>query len=430
MAAALTALSLLFFAAGVNGVDLGLPGFITGKRIGLILLTAAMVMVPLKRASIPRPARYAPWVLAAIGVWGLISLLISPGDFGLGLGLVTAWILTAYATLAFALIFSWIIPDQKRFFVTCMVVSGALVPMAAVALLFRHGGLDIFFQLIPLRMALDSLESGMSRFLNGLFFLSFLPFAAVLGTVRVPRWLYCLSLAGMGAFLALALTSGSRQTVGAIAAYLLTLFLIGTLLDRYSMMEKTITGKRKWLMTVFSLAAFTVVLRVIFQQEDLEANIHRRFIEKTDQQFNEGQIRLEISKIAWNTVADHPVFGVGPGVFPMLPENYTEYSPHNGYIGTMVEYGFPALAAFLALIASALITAWKKRNDAYVRGNGDIFKATLSFCVIFAIWTINFNDLAREYFFWASLTLMIVSRFKPDLQKPEGVNQCPTRFSA
>ncbi|MEA1928407.1 MAG: hypothetical protein U9N73_09385, partial [Candidatus Auribacterota bacterium] len=118
--------------------------------------------------------------------------------------------------------------------------------------------------------------------------------------------------------------------------------------------------------------------------------------------------------IAWDATVKHPVFGIGPGSFQDYPANYTGIYPHNGYIRVMVEYGFLPLIAFLGLISSLLIIACKRIRAVYLRENEELLKLTFSFCLVFAVWIINFNDLAREYFFWAFISLMIIIRFKPD----------------
>ncbi|MEA1928497.1 MAG: hypothetical protein U9N73_09845, partial [Candidatus Auribacterota bacterium] len=230
-AATFTVLALVCFAIGINGEDIGLPAVVTGKRIGLALLTAAILWIPLNRVKIPRASRVPAWVLAVIGLWGIVSLLFSGGGLISGMGSVTAWLLTAYGSLAFSLVFSWIIPGQKSRFINLMAIAGALAPIMTVALLTVNYGPDIFFRFMPLRFALDSLASGMSRFMNGLFFLSVIPIAVILGVFRCRRPVYIISLIGMGVFVSFSLISGSRQTVGAISLYLLSLLVFGTLFD-------------------------------------------------------------------------------------------------------------------------------------------------------------------------------------------------------
>jgi len=408
-------LALSFFALGVNGIDLGLPDFITSNRFGLFFLTGSILWIPLNKVKVPLDSRRPALVLAGIGLWGVLSLLLSNSDLAKGAAFTTSWFLVAYASLAFAVVFFWIIPSQKSWFVNLMALVGGVLPLVTLGFLAIKHGPDIFFRIMPLRNVLGTLGVGLNRFMNGLFLLSAIPTAAILGVVRCRRPVYIISLIGVAGFIFLSLTTGSRQTVGAISFYILALLIFGTIFDRFSGSGEQVSRKKKWLLSIVALVSLSLMIQFIFQQEKMAFTIERRLVDKTEQQVSEGQIRLILARIAWDISIEHPVFGIGPGSFPDSPANYYGLYPHNGYIGVMVEYGFIPLLVFLSLIFSTILTAWNRRGDVYLRENGELLKCTFSFCLVFAVWTINFNDLAREYFFWAFLVLMIIIRFKPEI---------------
>jgi putative inorganic carbon (HCO3(-)) transporter len=78
-------------------------------------------------------------------------------------------------------------------------------------------------------------------------------------------------------------------------------------------------------------------------------------------------IRLPIWRAAWQMLLDHPVFGVGPGNFsnlvqqyrPSLPENFVA---HNNFLQVAAESGTLGLALYTALFAGAMVHLWRTRT--------------------------------------------------------------------
>jgi O-antigen ligase len=84
------------------------------------------------------------------------------------------------------------------------------------------------------------------------------------------------------------------------------------------------------------------------QQVDVEGSAEQRF---------------EIWRVSWAIAADHPFFGVGPGIYPVAHANYasrSEFKPiargqrdtHSMYFNALAEGGLPALALLLGMISS------------------------------------------------------------------------------
>lgn len=79
-------------------------------------------------------------------------------------------------------------------------------------------------------------------------------------------------------------------------------------------------------------------------------------------------LRWQFWQIAFSVIAEHPLFGAGPGAFHEAIEQAVaagtadpallEYDhPHNQYLSALCHFGLPALAAFLFMIVAAVLVA-------------------------------------------------------------------------
>jgi O-antigen ligase len=87
-----------------------------------------------------------------------------------------------------------------------------------------------------------------------------------------------------------------------------------------------------------------------------------------------GTGRTDLWSIAAGIAADHPVFGIGGGNFTLVAPEYASHAinltsvhvivdrpqvTHNTYLGLLAELGVIGLVAFVVLVASALLLAWR-----------------------------------------------------------------------
>jgi O-antigen ligase len=76
--------------------------------------------------------------------------------------------------------------------------------------------------------------------------------------------------------------------------------------------------------------------------------------------------RFAIQKVAWQIVVDHPVFGVGLGVYPLENARYApdlgRRDTHNTYLNVAAEVGLPGFALWCALLWSVLRYAYRRRR--------------------------------------------------------------------
>jgi O-antigen ligase len=76
--------------------------------------------------------------------------------------------------------------------------------------------------------------------------------------------------------------------------------------------------------------------------------------------------RFEIQKVGWQIFLDHPVFGVGPGVYQLENARYAPLlgtrDTHNTYLNLAAEVGLPGLALWCATVWSVLRHAYRRRR--------------------------------------------------------------------
>jgi len=78
--------------------------------------------------------------------------------------------------------------------------------------------------------------------------------------------------------------------------------------------------------------------------------------------------RWEIQKVAWKIFSDHPVFGVGLGVYPIANAKYSAFlgarDTHNTYLNLAAELGVPGLLLWCSLMFSTLVYVARARQAA------------------------------------------------------------------
>ena len=153
---------------------------------------------------------------------------------------------------------------------------------------------------------------------------------------------------------------------------------------------------------VAGAVALVVIAGLVFMPSGLQARIGLSSSSSANpevakvSQGSEDAIRGRKSEnlAALQMFRDHPIFGVGPGNYPL---HYLEYSqkigldprlanrePHNLYLGTLAETGIVGASAFFAVLWLSLRGAW--RGKRWLRGRDallaeGIFVALTSFLV-------------------------------------------------
>jgi len=126
--------------------------------------------------------------------------------------------------------------------------------------------------------------------------------------------------------------------------------------------EYGIKGKRRQLVVVTIMTA-VLGFGIALSSAHYRARVESIFLGKVEGE-TAGEIaslesRRDLLKISVITALTHPLFGVGPGCFPLVNEGWKV--AHNAYTELAAESGIPALIFFLMAIWAAF------KNIAYVR---------------------------------------------------------------
>lgn len=402
-------LILLLLTIEINGPDIGLPAAITGKRVGVLLLAVLFVIQFAKRPPLPIAIRWALLSLGFVVFWINLSFLlssnVSPGHW---LGVLMAWTLIAFCFYAFGLFLPRTLRNEKDLFVSLMTIVGLLVNVLTALWLFETQGASAFFSPVVLGNAIEnSLDCGMNRYLNGMFFWNMFPFAVALGAIKTRPRIYMIACAASAIFVVFSFLVMRRQTIGAIALYVVVLLLVSISLRKSAGENFLRTGKkRQWAYLIIGAAVLGGVTYALLSSEVIREELYRHIIEKTEVQYEtEGGGRITVARDAWLATLANPIFGVGD--FSKSDINTIGKATHNGYANLMVNSGFPPLIALLVLFSLCLVWGLLKHRRA--RENRDIWCASFSFLVVYLVWSTNLNDILREHMPFFALALMICS---------------------
>jgi putative inorganic carbon (hco3(-)) transporter len=139
---------------------------------------------------------------------------------------------------------------------------------------------------------------------------------------------------------------------------------------------------------------------------------------------------------AWNTFLDHPVIGVGPGVY--FQEYSREYANrlglrylrserrgHSLYLEMAADLGIVGLGAFLAMVGTALALVY--RGARRWRGRDPeraILGTSFFFTLVAYLASAAFLHLSYQRFFWAllALTASVAWALRPDASAASGTS--------
>ncbi len=129
---------------------------------------------------------------------------------------------------------------------------------------------------------------------------------------------------------------------------------------------------------------------------------------------------------AWRIAGDHPVLGVGPDVFPLVPPAYMSerfmllYGPftiangaHNVVLNTLANLGVGGLVAFLALLGTAGVSvkrAWERLDDRSRLLAAGLSAALVAYLVQACL---NTQTVSLRLCFWVFLGWLVGVTFEP-----------------
>ncbi|MCB1195836.1 putative O-glycosylation ligase, exosortase A system-associated [bacterium] len=165
------------------------------------------------------------------------------------------------------------------------------------------------------------------------------------------------------------------------------------------------------------LALGALVILAFFIPEEYKARIGTITYEEGERDESIGG-RLHFWEVALVMAQDYPLYGVGPGCYQVMYNDYDtsagyygrNRAVHNSYLQMLTNNGYPALALFLSLIALALITCAKlrfkvrKRKDLYwIHACASAFEISIvAYCVCGMFLSLAYADLIYHLFFMVS----------------------------
>lgn len=415
---------LVLLSQGINGSDFGLPGYVTGKRVGLVLLTVLLFKQSYK--AWPTPTQIS-WLIASLllgGSWVFLSLFVTEGAPAAGLGEVAGWFLVAYSVYALDWLFPRILSTEKQHFLEGMAIAGSALTLATVVWLVVTKGPGVFLSMPLLRVTMDQISQGLSRYMNGLLFVNAFSIAVALGMVASSFCVYWFCLSGSVAFGLLAALSGSRQTMGAIVLYVLLLLVLQARCVRLGSNSVRRQTRPRWPLVLAGLVVAAFGVTKVLDSDIISASVMHRLSDTTYAQLKaDDNERTMVLEDAWAIGRKHPWFGVGPLLFHSHPENRTGLMPHNGYLDLLLNGGLPAVVAIAGSLLALLLWAWANLRRAVENGHADIACLSISFLLVFLLWSVNFNDILREYMPFITLGILIYAIMLP---RAEGFSEWQT----
>lgn len=135
--------------------------------------------------------------------------------------------------------------------------------------------------------------------------------------------------------------------------------------------------------------------------------------------------RIDMWRFALDRTLEHPLLGNGAGTYHQMANDHFGHCiwvcthPHSQYLYFSVEYGFPALLAFLWLL-------WRIRLTAHLSTQAErsILYAFLGIVAIDSLFNVPLWWRGQSYFTYAMLGLLIASNLQGHVLK---VNPCEQR---
>jgi O-antigen ligase len=328
------------------------------NRLLLLIVAAGLGLLASRRATV-REALARNWVViawaAALVVWTLLSLGWAPAPSAAERPIKEL----LYAFLGFVLVLGAIVERRHaRWLATAFVAGAALSVLWGAA----KGGLSVSgSEVADLEGRLQA-GAGDPNFLAALLVPAImLACGLAVRRSRARRLLLGLATVIIAVGLAATQSRGGLIAAGVCAGVALII----------------LRGRRGLILLAIGLAAGVAV---IYFAGDPTA-WHRIT------QSNHGSGRLDIWKVAWRVVHDHPFVGVGVAQFPQVSPHYVlqpgalqyvnlivekHIVVHNLYLGLWAETGIIGLLLFLGLAVVSLLAGWNAVRQFDAQGDEEM----------------------------------------------------------
>lgn len=380
--------------------------FLTTARISLLLLILLLAILISKGAKLSVSKDFTLPILFFIFVilWAIINLF-----FHLLLGhaidikpLISILLITL-SIIMLSLVFE---KNELKYelIIKFIWLIGTITIYITTLILWLKAEFNIFDGAVRLSVIKnhfnDTLVSGTSRFFYGLITLNIFSVGFGFNYIRSTKNVRIISLINLGVIITLLILANSRQNL------LFLLFVI--------VVSKLLSYKITRIFTaIFRISILSVLIFFILSlTTGIIPLIKEKYIERTTKQLEEGSKRTETYKSAIEDIVSNPVFGVGLGNF----EKTHNITTHNGYLWIGSELGIFPLLIYLLFIFWIISTF---RKTKYLRNkHKHISKVMFAYILGYIIISNNFNELFKDYIFYAMLILYMSILNLTNEQKP------------
>lgn len=157
-----------------------------------------------------------------------------------------------------------------------------------------------------------------------------------------------------------------------------------------------IKGKRRSLV-VFTILASVLGLGIALSSAHYRARVESILLGNIEGSGDRGsrEARIELLKKSVYVAVTHPLFGVGPGCFPLVDAGWVVV--HNAYTELAAEAGIPALALFLAAIWASLKNLDLVRKSQQYRDDPELRLITQALWAGIAAYLVGSMFASTEY---------------------------------
>jgi putative inorganic carbon (HCO3(-)) transporter len=341
-------LALLYYTFGI------LTYHAPGTRIAMIV---ALVMLTLEISTLRWNAAQT-WIFAFVG-WGYVSALMGAG--AAPEAMIGAEDLLKLGVISFVIYNAVRTPEQLRFYVAFLIGSFLIYPVRG-AFLNYLGGYSTFGRAIW-NNAYGN-PNDLAAFC--LLFLSLCLAYVYIGRSKLWR------LGALGASALITLLLFLTQSRGGILA-LAASVILGLMVLRQR-------GRAIGVVSILFLLSLPFVPDSAWERLRGLRNVSTQRGMKNVDREGSAQQRYQVLQVALQISREHPLFGVGPKMYPTTSVEYGrrligQYplarnvrDPHNTYLRLTTELGLPGLVLFLCMVGTVLRLTWIRGAELLARG--------------------------------------------------------------
>lgn len=383
----LWSVGICLLLTGLNGYDINIPETITSNKIGYLFIIAALSYVLYDKTSICNNAKIYFFLMVLLmlvmSVNSLITTFISDANINNQiLSKIIRWIILICVSLCSYLLIS----KNKSNLIVLSNTAAIFLILNIVFFISKFSGHLINFNMYSLRVDMDEIYEGLTRYANGMLFLSILSSVALLKK-RTNVIFKNLIVITYVLFLLILLLVGSRQN---ILAFTFFWFIYGFVSNKF----KTL---------IITFLSSVILFSIVSLNDQIYDSIVLRMVERTQQQSEDGYARTQLMSDAIEISQINPLIGVGIDNFENHKLNSSQLVTHNDYLTLITENGYITFFIYVSMIVFILLSSRKLIGS---KVGLLMLAAFLSMIIV----SMNFNTLLREPYLYVLAAILLSIR--------------------